>query len=76
MMIKYHNLSGKSGVIGYEETIDSITVFFSSGGVYLYNNERPGVQIIETMKRLANQGNGLNTYINKFVKNKYSKKIR
>jgi hypothetical protein len=75
-MQKYKNLSGKSGIIGFEETGDSITIFFSKGGVYLYNYKRPGIQITEKMKKIANEGKGLNTYINQFVKSNYYERIR
>ncbi len=75
-MIIYENSSGNSSIIGYDESIDSITVYFNDGSIYIYTNSSAGIHNIETMKKLANQGYGLNAFINKYVKNDYAKKIR
>lgn len=68
------NLSGKSGVVAYEIGSDFIRVQFKDGSVYLYIYENPGKFDVEKMKELARQGSGLNSYINKQVKNNYQKK--
>lgn len=73
-MEKYMNLSGKSGVVAYEIGSDFIRVQFKDGSVYLYIYENPGKFDVEKMKELARQGSGLNSYINKQVKNNYQKK--
>lgn len=74
-MVKYKNLSGSSGVVAYEVGEDSISIRFEDGDIYLYNYSSTGFRKIEEMKRLAGTGNGLATYINKNVKNKYAKKV-
>lgn len=75
-MTQYRNLSGKSNIISYETTDDSILVVFASGNHrnYLYNRIRPGKAIVDKMKALAEQGYGLNTYINKTVQESYAQK--
>lgn len=52
-----------------------ITVQFRSGGctVYTYTYESAGADAVETMKSLARQGHGLNSYISKNQPD-YSKK--
>jgi hypothetical protein len=74
-MEKYLNLSGKSGVAWYVLGEDSITINFTTGGVYLYNYQKPGFMKVTEMKRLAVAGKGLNTYISKFVKDQYDQKL-
>lgn len=75
-MPKYLNLSGDSGVNSYEIADDSITVAFKDGSQYLYDNESAGVNNIETMKSLAQQGDGLNSFINTHVRNQYARKLQ
>ena len=74
-MEQYRNLSGNSGVLAFETTADSITVEFRSGGVYLYNYVRPGRAHVEQMKSLAVAGKGLNTYINKYVREQFASQL-
>ncbi len=75
-MAPYKNLSGRSGVLSYEITGYSILVVFKSGRFrnYLYNNQRPGEQVVNRMKQLAEQGHGLNSYISTTVKTRFSRK--
>ena len=75
-MTRYKNINGDSGVYAYETSPTSITVQFSSGWFYLYNYGSAGTANIETMKRLAAQGDGLNSFINKNAKNSYVRKWR
>ena len=74
-MPAYKNVSGKSGVASYEIYEDAIVVTFHAGGPYLYNNEAPGKALVEEIKRLAEAGEGLNTFINQHVKKNYAKKL-
>lgn len=74
-MIPYLNLGGNSGVTAYELGKDYIIVEFRGKSLYLYNYERPGRVDVENMKKLAVHGQGLNTYINKYVRKKYARKI-
>lgn len=74
-MTPYKDINSDSGVMAYEIGEGSITVAFSKGGVYLYNAERPGLSQVVEMQRLAKNGDGLNTYINKFVRKNYADKL-
>ena len=75
-MTPYRNVSGKSNVVSYEATEESIHVVFKSGRYrnYLYNSVRPGQIVVERMKALAARGFGLNSYISSVVKDRYARK--
>lgn len=75
-MYKYQNLTGRSNVQSYEISDDSIHVVFKSGAMrnYLYNYIRPGKAVVDKMKKLAEQGFGLNSYISLSVKANFSRK--
>lgn len=75
-MIRYKNISGKSGVLSYEIHRDHILVKFNTGKVYLFNYIKPGILIVDQMKRLATSGLGLNTFIIKSVRKNYYKKLQ
>lgn len=70
-MIKYRNSNGDSGIAAYEVGEDYILVKFSEGGTYLYSYRKAGQRHVDEMKRLAQRGSGLNSYINKNVKDLY-----
>ncbi|HEX9805190.1 MAG TPA: hypothetical protein VGA67_05905 [Candidatus Dojkabacteria bacterium] len=74
-MERYKNLGGDSGVVAYEIGDDFIKVRFHDGSLYLYNYQSAGSNNIETMKELAIAGKGLNSFINKVVKNRYASKL-
>jgi len=71
-MKAYRNLGVRSGVVAYDEGPDWIRVRFSDGSVYLYTYASAGRLQVEEMKRPARQGEGLNAYINRFVKGLYA----
>jgi hypothetical protein len=71
-MEQYLNLSGKSGVETYEIVETCISVKFEKN-VYTYSFNLAGKNNVDTMKDLARAGKGLNSYINKNVKNLYDK---
>lgn len=71
IMTIYKNSTGKSGVSQYEYGNDYIKIQFSTGTTYLYNYSSAGKENIEHMKKLADQGAGLNAFINTTVKYKY-----
>lgn len=73
-MERYKNVGGDSGVTGYEIDSDYIRVQFSDGSVYLYTYASAGSQNIEQMKKLAVAGDGLNSFIMKYVKNDHESK--
>jgi hypothetical protein len=75
-MQHYEDIGCDSGVSAYETGIDSITVRFKDGSLYLYTYGSAGSAAIEKMKELAANGNGLNAYINRCVKKAYAQRIR
>lgn len=72
-MQPYQNLSGESGVRAYEIGDDFIRVEFENG-TYLYTYESAGEENIETMKQLAEEGRGLNRFVNRVVKELFESK--
>lgn len=71
-MEKYGNLSGKSGIVSFQEGADYIRVkFLGSDEIYTYSYNSAGAKHIEKMKALARKGKGLSTYISRYVKDKY-----
>ncbi len=64
-MESYANVSGQSGIVAYQIGTDCITVQFKSGRhvLYLYSYSSAGNTAIETMKKLAQNGQGLHSYI-------------
>ena len=74
-MQRYADRSRRSGVVAYEILHDGIVVRFRDGEDYLYTDEATGAEHVAEMKRLARQGRGLATYINKHVRARYAKKL-
>jgi hypothetical protein len=75
-MNRYKNLSGNSGVTHYVIGKDFIEVkFIDSPDIYVYDYSLNGKSNIETMKSLAELGNGLSAFIAQHpeVKNRYRK---
>jgi len=71
---KYTNLSGHSGVQSYEIGADHIWVRFRHGGSYRYSKLQLSTDMFKMMTKLAIEGCGLNTFINKFAKKYYDQK--
>ena len=68
-MQTYKDFGRTSGVHSFELQEDSIKVRFKdSARIYEYNYQSAGKQYVETMKRLAVEGRGLNTFINQYTK--------
>ncbi len=68
-MERYRNSGGDSGVSSFEIGTDYITVRFSGSiRTYRYSYRKAGQHHVETMKRLARSGSGLNSNINRYVK--------
>ena len=71
-MERYRNSGGDSGVFAFEIGSDYILVQFSgTSRTYKYSYRKAGQNHVESMKRLARSGSGLNSYINRYVKNLY-----
>lgn len=75
-MVSYKDINGDSGVLGFEISNDRIIVEFKGGSQYLYSYASAGQIHIEKMKVLAQNGDGLNSYINKNVRTKYEKRLK
>lgn len=73
-MQKYKNVGGDSGVEAFEIGVDFIEVKFAKTiKTYKYSYESAGKEAVEHMKKLALRGEGLNEYINRYVRDKYEK---
>jgi len=72
----YRNLGGNSGVFAFDIGSNTIKVQFKDGSIYLYNYSATGMSEVERLKDLALSGQGLNSYISKYIKKKYAAKIR
>jgi hypothetical protein len=70
-MERYKNLGRDSRVHYYQIEDTSIEVKFDSSKPYTYSYKKAGKSHVENMKILATRGSGLNSYINKYVKNLY-----
>ncbi|MEB2787275.1 hypothetical protein [Algoriphagus persicinus] len=71
-MERYKNSGGVSGVSAYEIGSNYIIVKFSgTTRTYRYSYRKAGQKHVENLKRLAQSGSGLNSYINNYVKNLY-----
>lgn len=75
-MERYRNLGGDSGVAAYSFEEGAITVQFSNGWFYQYTNQSAGAANVSEMQRLARTGQDLNSYINRIVRERHSKKWR
>ncbi len=71
-MTKYKDINGDSGIEAYEIGSDKINVKFKNTvKIYVYSYTSAGKENIEHMKKLAQSGDGLNSFINLNVKYKY-----
>lgn len=75
-MTPYKDIDGDSNVSAYDYGSDWIQVQFKDGSVYEYTSSSAGQGNIDTMKRLADAGEGLNSHIQRYVRNGYSRIIR
>lgn len=75
-MQRYSNLSGESGVIAFGIRDGAILVEFHDQSLYLYNTEKPGTAALAQLQKLANAGQGLNSYITRHIGKNYFDKIR
>ena len=74
-MQPYEARQRESGIAAYEIGETWIKVRFEDGGCYLYNGSAPGLLHVRAMSRLAEAGDGLNTYINRHVRMNYARKL-
>ena len=74
-MKKYKSKKRDSGVVAYDFEDESIIIQFKDKEKYLYDYNKPGKEHVEAMKRLAEAGDGLSTYINRYVRGNFSEKL-
>ena len=63
VMQNYANNGGDSGITHYQMEIDNISIKFKDGAVYTYTDNKCGKNHIDEMKRLAQHGSGLHSYL-------------
>ena len=73
-MTTYKNLTGNSGIVGYEIFETAIDIEFCSGKIYTYEKRNLGEVNFEIMKALAEAGAGLCAFIHK-VRNAYTERV-
>jgi hypothetical protein len=71
---RYRDIQGDSGVVAYETGPDYIRMTFKHGGTYVYDYASSGKFEVELMKGLADSGDGVATFISKFVKARYARR--
>ena len=74
-MKRYRNLDGDSGVTAYECGDDFIRIRFVNGDIYEYTDEATGAEHVANMQKLARVGQGLASYVGRFVHNSYARKL-
>lgn len=74
-MHRYRNLDGHSGVVAYELGEGSIRIRFVGGETYEYTDASSGAEHVRNMQILAQAGEGLATYVSKFVHDAYARKL-
>lgn len=72
---RYQDTNSNSGIVRYKYGSNWIRVEFKESSVYEYTYKSAGKNNVEKMKMLADSRNGLNSFINKNVRKKYSKKF-
>lgn len=75
-MRQYGGHIRKHGVFAFEIQPDAIEVEFTSGWIYRFSYEKTGAPRVEQMKKLAEAGTGLSTFINRHVRNRYELRRR
>jgi len=74
LMRKYKDIDRDSNIEAYDIGADYIIIRFNNGKRdYTYTNTTAGRTNVETAKRLAENGEGLNSHINRNMKNLYVK---
>ncbi len=74
-MKRYRNLSGDSGVAAYQAGQGFILVRFVGGETYAYTDQATGPEHVRNMQQLAEAGRGLSTYISRFVRERYARRL-
>lgn len=72
-MTIYKNLGGNSNIYAFSIGEDYIDVQFNGGKIYKYSYYSAGKDKVEQMKKLAVQGQGLNSFIMRRARNDYER---
>lgn len=64
-----------SGIAAYAWGPGWIVIRFHRGGTYRYDDRHPGPEHVLEMQRLAEAGEGLNTYVNQHVRDDYAARM-
>lgn len=68
----YKDINNDSGIYGFEINTTCITIWFHGANrSYTYSYQSAGENRVEDMKRLAQEGDGLNSYIMRYAKKLY-----
>jgi len=73
--VKRYQSAEASGVAAYQCGPGWIVIRFHRGGSYRYDRRNPGALHVLEMQRLAEAGEGLNTYINQHVRDDYAERL-
>jgi len=72
----YSDRSGQSGVLAYALVPGAILLrFVDDRAIYLYDDVEPGAEHVAAMRRHAEAGSGLATYINRHVRDRYRARL-
>lgn len=74
-MQPYRSTGGDSGIVAYACGPGWIDIRFRRGGTYRYDGRHPGALHVMQMQRLAEAGDGLNTYLNRYVRDDYAARL-
>ncbi|NML23461.1 hypothetical protein HHL16_21455 [Pseudoflavitalea sp. G-6-1-2] len=74
-MEKYLNKSGNSPISKYQIEDERITVWYNDDTSYSYSYPRAGKPIVDKLKELAVEGEGLATFISQQAKFLYDHKV-
>lgn len=75
-MILYRDWDNDSGIRAFDIAASHIDVEFKSGAIYRYTSRSVGEANLERMAGLANAGEGLNSFIQRVVRNDYSARLK
>lgn len=74
-MTPYGCAGNDSGIEAYACGPGWIDIRFRAGGTWRYDSRHPGALHVMEMQRLAESGDGLNTYLNRFVRDDYAARL-
>lgn len=74
-MTPYRDWDKDSGIRAYELGFSHMDVAFKDGAIYRYTSVSAGQANLDRMIVLARAGDGLNEFINRAVKKRYSERL-